>query len=189
MNRPSRSSLSGLSRRTALGRVAAIGAALGLSSRVEPTAAWEATPAPATTHPVVGLWQNAVTGTGGMPWTFSLYHADGTYHEWNGLKLGSALGIWRPTGARTAELMFVYQDTDPAATREIPGTVTFRMTIAADATSDALTVTGDLDLRTPDGRLVVAEPNIRWTSQRMTFDRNPATGSTAPAEPIATPTE
>jgi hypothetical protein len=138
-------------------------------------------------HPVVGLWQNAVTGTGGMPWTFSVYHADGTYHEWNGLKLGSALGIWRPTGERTADLVFIYQDTDPSAA-ESPGTVTFRMAITADATGNALTAMGDLDLRTPNGILVVAESNITWTSQRMTFDWNPATGSTGSVPPAATPT-
>ena len=138
-------------------------------------------------HPVVGLWQNAVTGTGGMPWTFSVYHADGTYHEWNGLKLGSALGIWRPTGERTADLLFIYQDTDPSAA-ESPGTVTFRMAITADVTGNALTATGDLDLRTPSGILVVAEPNRSWTSQRMTFDWNPATGSTGSVPLAATPT-
>jgi hypothetical protein len=145
------------------------------------------------THPVVGFWQNAVTGPDAakMPWTFSFYYADGTYYEWNGLDAGAALGIWRPAGERTADLMFIYQDVDPTTEAETPGTATFRMTITADDTGNALTAHGDLDVRTPDGTLIVALPDMIWTSQRMTFDWNPATGSTmtAPATPeAATPT-
>ena len=38
----------------------------------------------------------------------------------------------------------------PSAT-ETPGTATFRMTVEVDETGDALTSTGDLDVRGPDG--------------------------------------
>ena len=43
-------------------------------------------------HPVVGFWQNKTIGPGSdtMPWTFSIFHADGTYYEWNGLGAGGA---------------------------------------------------------------------------------------------------
>ena len=74
--------------------------ASGIDSRAQ-----EATPAAMTamaTHPVVGTWQM----TGELPdFTFSFmatFHGDGTYMEiypWGAI----FLGVWKPTGARTAE--------------------------------------------------------------------------------------
>jgi len=112
-----------VTRRTALGSLGAGGPGLALAARGAATQ--DASTAMAT-HPIVGLWQNAVNGPDAakMPWTFSVFHADGTYHEWNGMDAGAALGIWRPTGANTAELLFTYQDTDPTTETEAPGTAT-----------------------------------------------------------------
>src|SRR5688572_9211519 len=133
-----------LSRRTALAGLGASG--LGLALAVSHATAQD-TVTEMATHPIVGFWQNRVTGPDAekMPWTFSLYHADGTYHEWNGLDAGTALGIWRPVGERTAELLFIYQDTDPTTATETPGTATFRMTVEVDATGDGLSYDGDID--------------------------------------------
>ena len=60
MNRPSISSLSSLSRRTALGRVAAVGAALGLTTRLSSAAAQDARSEMAK-HPIVGSWPVSYT--------------------------------------------------------------------------------------------------------------------------------
>jgi hypothetical protein len=177
-----------VSRRSALAGLGAGGLGLALGA-ARPAAAQEAATDMAK-HPVVGFWQNRVTGPDAatMPWTFSLYHADGTYHEWNGLDAGAALGIWRPAGERTAELLFIYQDTDPTTATETPGTATFRMTIDADDTGDALSAKGNLDVRDPAGTLLLTIPDAKWTSTRVTFDHNPATGSTAVTPTDATPT-
>jgi hypothetical protein len=65
MNRPSISSLSSLSRRTALGRVAAVGAALGFTTRLSSAAAQDARSEMAK-HPIVGSWWVSLASTGAM---------------------------------------------------------------------------------------------------------------------------
>jgi hypothetical protein len=141
------------------------------------------------THPIVGFWQldpgpNPPTG---HRFTFFHVHPDGTYHEWGGLAVGSALGIWRPTGERTADQMLIYLDTDPTAQTEALGSATFRMTVEVDATGNAYTAGGTLDLRDQDGTAIVTLP-AHWTASRVTFDWNPATGSTLATPTASTPT-
>ena len=58
----------GLSRRATLGRVAAVGAALGLGSRLGRAAAQDAATEMAT-HPIVGCWQNWVPKDPGITWS------------------------------------------------------------------------------------------------------------------------
>jgi hypothetical protein len=164
---------------------------LALASTVRHAAAQDAAMA---THPVVGLWQH----NGGPPdapdWAFKLFHADGTYVYWGGLNVGAALGIWRPTGERTAEMLEIWRDTDPSpGGTEGPGTAAFRFDL--DVSEDGATLTysnGAVNLRDPYGApLIPPGPFENGPSTRVTFDVNPATGSTvtAPATPaVATPT-
>jgi hypothetical protein len=176
-----------VSRRTALAGLGAGGLGLALAATARPASAQDAA-AEMAHHPLVGLWQNWV-GDEPMPWTFSIYHADGTYLEWNSLNVGAALGIWRPTGERTAESLYIYRDTDPTTVTETPGTATFRMTIEVDETGNAMTTAGGLDLRAPDGSPIATIPGAgAVTATRVTFDHNPATGSTAATPTAATPT-
>src|SRR5688572_15530999 len=174
-----------VSRRAALAGLGAGGLGLALAAGTRGAAAQDAA-ADTASHPIVGLWQEVAGGPDAvqMPWLFSIFHADGTYQSWNGLDSGAALGIWRSTGERTVELLCVYQDTDPTTTSEVPGTATFRIALALDG--DALEGRGNLDVRTPDGTLIVAVPDFPWVATRVTFDVNPATGSTVTAMP-ATP--
>ncbi|MFL5759110.1 MAG: hypothetical protein ACJ789_05185 [Thermomicrobiales bacterium] len=73
MQRPPFLALPGLSRRAALGRVAAVGAALGLGGFRHATAQ-DATPTAMASHPIVGVW-NVITANGPAPGVFL---ADGT---------------------------------------------------------------------------------------------------------------
>lgn len=175
-----------ISRRTALVGLSAGGLGLALAAPTRHASAQDATAT--AKHPVVGFWQNKTTGPDSnvMPWVFCLFHADGTYHDWNGLGAGSALGIWRPAGERAVDLLFIYRDTDPTTATEGLGTATFRMTVTVDDTGNALTYDGNLDVRDPAGALLLTIPDAHWTATRVTFDRNPASGSTATAQ--ATPT-
>lgn len=177
-----------VSRRTAIAGLGAGGLGVAFSATVRHVAAQDA--AEMAKHPVVGLWQNAVTGPDAAerPWTFGVFHADGTYQDWGGLATGTGLGLWRPTGERTADLLSVVQDTDPTSATDTSGTATFRMAVEVDATDDAMTLAGTLDVQAPDGGLIVAIPEARWTASRVTFDRNPATGSTSGTATAATPT-
>jgi hypothetical protein len=69
-------------------------------------------------------------------------------------------------------------------------TLTFRHTAEVDETGDAMTLDGDLDIRDRVGTQVAAIPGVEGISTRVTFDVNPATGSTASQAPdaAATPT-
>ncbi len=177
-----------VTRRSALAGLGAGGLGMALAATAQHASAQDSAPT-MDAHPIVGLWQNKTTGPGSdvMPWTFSQFHADGTYLEWNGLGAGTALGIWRPAGERTADLLFIYRDTDPTTQTEGLGTATFRMTVEVDETGDALAFDGDLDVRDPAGNVLVNIPDANWTATRVTFDNNPATGSTviAPATPTS----
>jgi hypothetical protein len=62
-------------------------------------------------------------------------------------------------------------------------TLTFRHTFDVDETGDRLTGTGDLDIRDVDGVQVAAVPGLEITSTCVTFDVNPASGSTASRAP------
>ena len=99
----------------------------------------------------------------------------------------AGMGVWRPTGERTADLVFMYHGVDPAT--QVETTTTFLLAVTVDATGDALTYDGDLDVRGADGSPIFADTGVRVTATRVTIERNPATGSTATGTPTAaTPT-
>jgi len=175
--------------------VAGLGAGgLGLALAARPAAAQDATPDMAA-HPLVGLWQfnGALDPAQGPSPGFETYHADGTYFSWGGPDTGAAVGIWRPTGERTAEALWIATDIDPSlGSGAQPGTATFRATAEVDATGTTLTYAGgSIDVRDVHGAVLFASDEFPVpTSTRVTFDVNPATGSTVTqATPAAgTPT-
>lgn len=60
-------------------------------------------------HPVVGLWRfTNVVGDATFP-SLGIFHADGTYVEDYPDASSFSLGLWRPTGERSAEVT-VYQN-------------------------------------------------------------------------------
>ena len=135
------------------------------------------------THPVVGLWQfnGALDPAQGPSPGFEIYHGDGTYTSWGGSTAGGAQGIWRPSGARTAEVLFIWVDTNPFPSEdEDRGTATFRHTVEIDEANTTMAyVDGTIDVRDPYGTLLFpAGPSEAPTSTRVTFDVNPMTGST-----------
>jgi hypothetical protein len=175
-----------LNRRSALGGIATAAAVLGLRSRVGHATAQEATPSTPATSPIVGAWQWNADPTSPEPSNFALFHADGTYSEWQPVA-GQAIGIWRMSGERTYDLLFVFPDTDPSLGGFGSGTATFKIAIALDETGNAFTAVGTIDVRDAGGTSLLTVPFAR-PAIRMTFETNPATGS-IPATPMAgTPT-
>jgi hypothetical protein len=143
--------------------------------------------APATaSHLLAGVWQwNADPESPEQP-SFAIFHADGSYTEWQ-MVAGQAIGIWRPTGERTADLLFVFTDGDPSLEVYQPGIVTFTIAIELDETGDAFTAEGMIDARDPGGMQLVTVPFSR-PATRLTFENNPSTGS-VPATPVASSPE
>jgi hypothetical protein len=153
--------------------------AFGLAHRG--TSAQDATPEHAGPG-LVGTWQwGAATGIS-EPVSFAIFHADGTYVGWNQVA-GAAIGLWRMTGARTFDLLWVYSDADPSPTAWAPGTATFVLKGELDDTGNAIFLRGTIDVRDAGGMHLATVP---WSAPatRMTFDRNPATSS-VPATPAA----
>jgi hypothetical protein len=185
-----------MSRRTALAGLGAGGLGVAVAAHAAHASAQGAS-ADMATHPVVGLWQFNGTpdpALGPQP-GFETYHADGTYFTWGGLNTGCAQGLWRPTGDRTAEVLWVAIDTDPfPGGTEARGTATFHFTLEVNDADTTLTYSaGTLDVRDSYGTpLFPAGPFESPASTRVTFGVNPATGSTVtemPATPDAgTPT-
>lgn len=182
---------SAMSRRATLIGLGAGGLGLALSTGGQAKAVQETSMAD---HPIVGLWQfdgGFPSNPGDPDWTFEIFHADGTFLTWGGLQVGTGLGIWRPTGERTAELLLVWRDTDPfPGGTEGPGTAAFRFDLEVDESGTTITASGGtLDARDANGvHLFPPGPFETGPSTRVTFDNNPMTGSTVttPATP-ATP--
>jgi hypothetical protein len=139
-----------------------------------PAAAQEATPDTAAlmamaTHPLVGAWQwSNNPGDPLASYTYAIFHDDGTYTEYDPA-LGVGIGVWRPTGERTADLTIVFQDIDPAQEVFAPGWASFWIAIEVDETGNAMTGEGNLEARRPNGEVVAQFPYTGFGT-RLTVD-------------------
>ncbi len=173
---------SAVSRRTALAGIGAGG--LGLAALAASPAAAQNAGDPAT-HLPAGVWQwNAYPEHPELS-NFAIFHPSGAYTEWQPVA-GEAVGLWRPTGERTADLLFVFTDANPAIDVYEPGIVTFTITIQIDETGNALDAEGTIDVRDAGG---VQQATVPWRrpATRMTFDSNPTTGSVPATPTVGTP--
>jgi hypothetical protein len=78
-------------------------------------------------------------GDGTSLFTDAAFHPDGTYVESFGAD-GTDIGVWKPTGPRTADLTLYSADVDPDPDVTVP--VVSRQAIAVDETGDAITADG-----------------------------------------------
>jgi PKD repeat protein len=171
-----------LTRRSTLAVLA--GGGLGLAVANRTGAAQDASPAAANGSPLIGTWQWDASPGRPEPSALAIFHADGTYAEWQPAG-GEATGIWRMNGERTFDLLFIFPDTDPSpdVSTFSPGTATFTVTGELDETGNALTAMGTIDVRDAGGLQLLELPWSR-PATRVTFATNPSTGS-IPATPNA----
>ena len=121
------------------------------------------------THPLVGAWQwSNNPGDPMASFTYAIFHDDGTYTEYDP-NIGVGIGVWRPTGERTADLTIVFQDIDPAQEVFAAGWASFWMAIDVDASGNAMSAEGNLEARTPDGTVVAQLPYTGFGT-RLTVD-------------------
>ena len=120
----------------------------------------DATPGAYGQHPIVGSWQWDNNPDSEEPFSgisYAIFHADGSYIEFFP-PVGVGIGAWEATGTNTADLTIVFQDIDDDPHVVEPGTSRYRISIEVDATGNALTATGDLEVRDASGAVIVATP-------------------------------
>ena len=144
---------------------------LGLVATLDwDTSAQEATPDAMTgmmvtaTHPIVGSGRfiNDV-GEGETFDSFGIFHADGTYTE--STPDGVMIGLWRPTGQRTADLTFHATDLDPDPEVLISGEG--RMAAEIDETGNTLTATFTFVARAAGGTVAFSGEDLKVTGTRL----------------------
>lgn len=140
--------------RIALGFLLVLGL-LTLAGRAS-IGAQDADPDALAGHPAVGSWQwDNDPFNPGTNVTYAIFHADGTYLEVGPLN-GVGIGVWRPTGERSAEVSYVFHDIDPNPNAYAPGTVTIRLFAEMDEAGDTITAPYSAGVRKPDGTVVAA---------------------------------
>jgi len=101
------------------------------------------------THPIVGAWQwDNDSDNPGTQISYAVFHADGTYVE-IGTGGGIDLGLWEPTGARTADVTFFFADVEPDPDVVVRGVG--KMAAEVDATGNAITAPFTFEARAADG--------------------------------------
>ena len=173
----------GLSRRTALGRIAAVGAALGLGGRLGRAAAQEATPADMAAHPIVGLGTH-VRGPETPPGlrAFTTIHGDGTLSSVHSFG-GAGVGAWHATGERSVQWVVKYLNIADAPGQFVEGTVTVSGSLTVDEAGTTVTEESTVDIRTPDDAVVATIP-FTTTFVRVPVEAPPATGTPAAGTPV-----
>jgi hypothetical protein len=146
--------------------------------------AQDTTPADLADHPVVGAWvfdTDAADPANAL--SYAAFHADGTYVEVHPL-VGVGVGVWRPTGERTADLTIVFQDIDPTPAGAAPGTLIIRAAAEVNSTGDALIAPFSSEGRAPDGTVLFAN-TFTATATRLEIEPMVPLGTPEAATPTA----
>ena len=144
----------------------------GLALSQQPVVgAQEGTPRAMAGHPFVGAWElDTDTNDPSNPPSLSVFNRDGTYLQLD--PDGSGVGVWKPTGPRSAALTILFHNQDQNGG---VATVKVRANGEVDASGDTFTATYTLEVILPDG-----------TSSGETGPGT-ATGTRIAVEPMGTP--
>jgi hypothetical protein len=162
MSRDAIRSRSSVSRRVALGGVGAAAAVAGLS-RVGAVRAQESG-SDLAAHPLVGAWR--VTNDPAEPNSsepaepsYYVFHADGTALTSTAVA-GVGVGVWRPTGERTADRSVWYVDLDPDPNHLERGAATGSTSVTVAEAGTTFTETGTIQGKAIDGTVLFTIPSI-----------------------------
>jgi hypothetical protein len=146
--------------------------------------AQEATPAGMSLadHPVVGAWRWTNAPGDPIPYTFAIFHDDGTYTEVT-MGAGTGIGTWRPTGERTADLTAFFQDLDPSVEGFEPGTIKVLAAVTVDEDGTTAKAPYTVEASTPDGTVVFASEPMAGTMTRVELEPMGAVGTPIAATP------
>jgi hypothetical protein len=177
----------GLSRRAILGRAAAVGAALGLGSRLGRAAAQDATPTPMAGHPLVGTWivdRNPDDPTE-IP-TYNVLTADGGLID----PTQGGAGLWEATGPDTANFGLT------GTIAELGAYFVVRGTLTVDAGGGTATAAYSSTIVAADGTVLDQLTEAQGTARYVRFRIEPQDAVGQPLAgfpawepaPVATPT-
>jgi hypothetical protein len=153
---------SSVSRRSALGGVGAAAAVMGLS-RVNNVRAQDVG-SELSAHPLVGAWRvtsdpNEPNSSEPADPSYYVFHADGTALTSTAVA-GVGVGVWRPTGGRTADRSVSYVDLDPDPNHLEHGEATGSTSVTVDESGTAFTETGTVQGKAIDGTVLFTIPSI-----------------------------
>ena len=125
-------------------------------------------------------WENDM-GDGTSLFTYAAFHPDGTYVESFG-EDGTDIGVWKPTGARTADLTLYSADVDPDP--DVTVRVESRLAIEVDETDNTITAEGTYLGFGEDGAVLFSGPGIAQGTRLEVLPVIPP-GTPAAATPAA----
>ena len=160
------------------------GALTGALAASRTTTAQEATPSALAQHPIVGAWRWTNAPDDPVPYTYAIFHDDGTYLEVT-MGVGSIIGAWQPTGERTVEVTSFAQDIDPSVEGVEPGTI--KTDFAATITEDGTTATAlyRVQVATPDGTVMFTSDVMEGTLARIEVDSMDVMGTPVTGTPTS----
>jgi hypothetical protein len=162
MSRDAIPATSSVSRRFALGGVGAAAAFAGLN-RVSNVRAQDAG-SELSAHPLVGAWRvtsdpTEPNASGPVDPSFYVFHADGIALTSTPVA-GVGVGVWRPTGERTADRSVSYVDLDPDPNHLEHGEATGSTSVTVDESGTSFTETGTIQGKAIDGTVLFTIPSI-----------------------------
>ena len=115
-------------------------------------------------HPLVGAWRvtsdpTEPNASGPVDPSFYVFHADGTALTSTPVA-GVGVGVWRPTGERTADRSVWYVDLDPDPNHLEHGEATGSTSVTVDESGTAFTETGTIQGKAIDGTVLFTIPSI-----------------------------
>ncbi len=139
-------------------------------------------------HPLVGSWVMDFD----LRWTddpplYLQIHADGTWLLINPY-YGDGVGVWQPTGERTADATVVLQDLNPDPYQIAMGTLTASLAFEVDASGDAFSARWTSEGRWADGTLAERDASTA-RGTRLAVAPLPASGTPVAAEPSEYPSQ
>jgi hypothetical protein len=181
-----------MSRRTVLAGLSAGGLGLALTGRNLDTFAQVATPTtapvPMADHPIIGVWQldNDLQNPG-INLSYAIISQDGSYTE-HDVHPRVINGTWRPTGERTAAVIFIIQSLIPQGPLDAGETPTaysltpeyevWHLDATVEESGNAFTTTGGFEAFNSTGAVVNTER----------YEGRGARMAVIPAAAVATPT-
>ena len=154
--------------------------ALALVGLVGPgrAGARQATPVVTQTsvHPIVGSWMLDSDPAPDNVLSLSVFHADGTYTEFDPEDGSTGAGAWASTGDNTAILTIVFLDADDDGSAA--GQATVRATIEVAADGQTFTASYTLEFTDPNGTSTGEFGPADATGTRIVAE--------APGEPVGT---